>query len=225
MKVPRKNRGGNRGNVGNADNPDSKDTCINMPISIHSSILNPHNYSAYRSEPDQTPTGYEPGFDALAQKIQHLQWSTSRFSNNGSRCTSSPIDHAKCTNCTGCTSHHQWPGFSIQSFDRPTHAFQNWLSNLQISQLSCLVSHGQDILHSARPLQHRQWLRTQSSRAHHPSKSIWWNHSTRWWIYSSQWSYTYMGRWTTTCLGLEPSSCIGVWIHHEIPHRWCCRIL
>ena len=45
-----------RGNQGNAENPDSKDTCIYMLVSTHSSVLNLHNSSAYRSAPNQTPT-------------------------------------------------------------------------------------------------------------------------------------------------------------------------
>jgi len=48
---PRQPRGDARGNPRNAENPDGKDISIYMAIGIHSSILNPHNYSAYRLRP------------------------------------------------------------------------------------------------------------------------------------------------------------------------------
>jgi len=49
-------RGVAGGNPGNPENPESQDTCINMPISTHSSVTNLLHSSAYRSTPTQTPT-------------------------------------------------------------------------------------------------------------------------------------------------------------------------
>jgi len=56
MDHPRWCRGVAGGNPGNPENPESRDTCINMPISTHSSVTNLLHSSAYRSAPTQTPT-------------------------------------------------------------------------------------------------------------------------------------------------------------------------
>jgi len=56
MDRPRWCRGVAGGNPGNPENPESRDTCINMPISTHSSVTNLLHSSAYRSAPTQTPT-------------------------------------------------------------------------------------------------------------------------------------------------------------------------
>jgi len=56
MDHPRWCRGVAGGNPGNPENPESRDTCINMPISTHSSKTNLLHSSAYRSAPTQTPT-------------------------------------------------------------------------------------------------------------------------------------------------------------------------
>ena len=70
IKVPRQPRGDARGNPGNAENPDGKDTSIYMAISIHSHILNPYNTSAYRFEPNKTPT---------AIRKKYILWSKTKF--------------------------------------------------------------------------------------------------------------------------------------------------
>jgi len=57
MDHPRWCRGVAGGNPGNPENPESRDTCINMPISTHSSVTNLLHSSAHRSAPTQTPTG------------------------------------------------------------------------------------------------------------------------------------------------------------------------
>jgi len=59
MDHPRWCRGVAGGNPGNPENPESQDTCINMPISTHSSVTNLLHSSAYRSAPTQTPTDFE----------------------------------------------------------------------------------------------------------------------------------------------------------------------
>ena len=56
MDHPRWCRGVAGGNPGNPENPESQDTCINMPISTHSSVPNLLNSSTHRSVPIQTPT-------------------------------------------------------------------------------------------------------------------------------------------------------------------------
>ena len=56
MDHPRECRGVACGNPGNTENPESQDTCINMPISTHSSVLNLLDSSAHRSTPNRSPT-------------------------------------------------------------------------------------------------------------------------------------------------------------------------
>ena len=61
MDHPRWCRGVAGGNPGNPENPESRDTCINMPISTHSSVTNLLHSSAHRSAPTQTPTKLQDG--------------------------------------------------------------------------------------------------------------------------------------------------------------------
>ena len=67
-----------RGNQGNAENPDSKDTYIYMLVSTHSSVLNLHNSSAYRSAPNQTPTFGEQGWH-VNMFMSNTAWYISSF--------------------------------------------------------------------------------------------------------------------------------------------------
>jgi len=71
MYHPRWCRGEAGGNPGNAENPESQDTCINMPISTHSSAPNLLDSSAHHSKPNQTPTeGRDKGTSSVSDTTE-----------------------------------------------------------------------------------------------------------------------------------------------------------